>query len=279
MTRDLRTTAPGDSGSVEASFPDGAGEPMGDGEDVTLDKLAGEWRIFQLRRGHRFSTDDLLCAWAAALTRPLAHRLLDLGAGIGSVGLMTLWKLPPEATMVMVEAQVPSHLLCRRTLAWNGLQDRVRALLGDLREPGVVPDEGTYDLITCSPPYIPLGKGAISPNPQRAAARLELRGTIYDYLATARRALAPEGRVAVVFAGTDPRGEDAVARAGLRLEWRRDICFRKDRPPTITLLVAGLDVEGPPDRPEPLVVRDGDGRFTGEMMDIRRAMGSALSKE
>lgn len=264
MTRDQQAEGPGDAGTVE---------------DVTLDLLAGDWRIYQLRRGHRFSTDDLLCAWAGACARPRALRLLDLGAGIGSVGLMTLWKMPPEATMVMVEAQVQSHLLCRRTLEWNGLQHRVRALLGDLREPGVVPQEGSHDLVTCSPPYIPLGKGAISPNPQRAAARLELRGSIHDYMATARRALSPHGRVAVVFAGTDPRGEEAIAQAGLRLEYRRDVCFRQSRPPTITLLVAGLDVVGPPSRPQPLVVRGEDGRFTDEMMEIRRFMGSGLSRE
>ena len=29
-------------------------------DDITLDILAGDWRIFQLRTGHRFSADDLL---------------------------------------------------------------------------------------------------------------------------------------------------------------------------------------------------------------------------
>ena len=29
-------------------------------DDVTLDTLAGDWRILQLRTGHRFSADDLL---------------------------------------------------------------------------------------------------------------------------------------------------------------------------------------------------------------------------
>lgn len=52
--------------------------------DITFDILAGAWRIFQLRHGHRFSTDDLLTAWAAVRANPEARRLLDLGAGIGS---------------------------------------------------------------------------------------------------------------------------------------------------------------------------------------------------
>ncbi len=35
----------------------------------------------QLRRGHRFSTDDLVTAWRASAARPDAGDLLDLGAG------------------------------------------------------------------------------------------------------------------------------------------------------------------------------------------------------
>ena len=72
-------------------------------QDITLDTLAGSWRLYQLRHGHRFSTDDLLTAWAALRAKPEARRLLDLGAGIGSVGLLALWKLSVEAHLTMVE--------------------------------------------------------------------------------------------------------------------------------------------------------------------------------
>jgi tRNA1(Val) A37 N6-methylase TrmN6 len=34
-------------------------------DELTLDALAGRWRIYQLRNGHRFSADDLLTAWTA----------------------------------------------------------------------------------------------------------------------------------------------------------------------------------------------------------------------
>lgn len=57
---------------------------MRSADDVTLDTLAGDWRIFQHRTGHRFSADDLLTAWAAVRAKPEARRLLDLGAGLGT---------------------------------------------------------------------------------------------------------------------------------------------------------------------------------------------------
>jgi hypothetical protein len=44
--------------------------PLGTAEGhITLDILAGDWRIFQLRNGHRFSADDLLTAWTRAHAR------------------------------------------------------------------------------------------------------------------------------------------------------------------------------------------------------------------
>ena len=52
--------------------------------------LVREWSIYQLKRGHRFSSDDLLTAWMATEVAPDAMLQLDLGAGIGSVGLLSL---------------------------------------------------------------------------------------------------------------------------------------------------------------------------------------------
>ncbi|MGH8071949.1 MAG: methyltransferase [Candidatus Entotheonellia bacterium] len=102
-------------------------------DDITLDILAGSWRIFQLRRGHRFSTDDLLTAWASVRAQPQARRLLDLGAGIGSVGLLALWKLSAAAHLTMVEVQAVSHALACRTVRYNGMAVRVTPHLQDLR--------------------------------------------------------------------------------------------------------------------------------------------------
>ena len=52
----------------------------------TLDYISGHFRLFQLRDGHRFSTDDVLTAWYGTSMVPVrARTVLDLGSGIGSV--------------------------------------------------------------------------------------------------------------------------------------------------------------------------------------------------
>src|SRR5262249_40629802 len=123
--------------------------------DVTLDTLAGDWRIVQLRTGHRFSADDVLTAWAAVHAKPEALRLLDLGSGLGSVGLLALWKLPMTGHLTMVEVQAVSHALACSTVAYNGLTGRVILHHQDLR----TWSGGTFDLVTGSPPYLAVDKG------------------------------------------------------------------------------------------------------------------------
>ncbi len=255
---------------------DSATDVTAPGPGETLDRLAGDWRILQLRDGHRFSTDDLVCAWAGARARPDAQRLLDIGAGIGSVGLMALWMVSqyqagPAPTLDMVEAQLVSHDLARRTVALNRLADRVRLRLGDLRDQAMVQSPGGYDLVTGSPPYIPIGKGHVSPHPQRAACRMELRGDVFDYCRTAARALSPTGRFSLVHAALDPRPEAALDAAGLVLLQRTDVVFRRGRAPTIAVFVAGH--AGTPLPRATLVVREADGSWTEEWQALRRDMG------
>lgn len=251
--------------------------PLLPDEETTCDRLAGDWRIVQLRRGHRFSTDDLLTAWLAARAAPGATRLLDLGAGIGSVGLMTLWRMAPTATLVMVEVQALSHALARHTIALNGLEARVSARHGDLRDPESVPERGHFELVTGSPPYIPLGRGQVSSHPQRAGARIELRGDVFDYCTTAARALAPGGSFVFCHAGGDPRPEKAIDQAGLTLRARQDVVFRPRQAPTIALFCCGFGGERE-DLPT-LHIRGEDGRWTEEYLALREEMGTQIRRE
>lgn len=237
-------------------------------EPETIDRLAGSWHIHQLKRGHRFSTDDVVTAWLAVDSAPDATKTLDLGAGIGSVGLMALYNLPAEAHLTMVEAQEVSHRLALRTVALNEIEVRVRAIHADIRDETSIPEPGTYQLVTGSPPYIPPGSGIVSQHSQRAHARFELRGDVFDYCLAAARALAPGGTFCFCHAAGDERPERAIEAAGLALRRRFDVRFRAAREPTIALFEAGLERNGTPGL-RTLTVRDADGEWTEEYRRIR----------
>src|SRR5262249_55736303 len=120
--------------------------------DESLDAISGHFRIFQLRDGHRFSTDDVLTAWYGTTWAPSAATVLDLGSGIGSVGLIAAWRLP-GSRLVTVEAQEESVRLARKSVAYNGLVDRVDIRLADLRTDGALCPGEAFDLVLGSPPY------------------------------------------------------------------------------------------------------------------------------
>lgn len=184
-------------------------------DELTDDALAGTLRVFQRRTGHRYSLDDTLVAWVAASARPGATHVLDLGCGIGSVLLMLAYKLP-HARVLGVEALAISYRLAEHNVARNALGERVRVAFGDLRDDRFLDESraaDAFDLVTGTPPYQRPGSATPSPDPQRAHARVELRGGVEDYVRAAARVLAPGGRVVVCADARAPERVERAARA------------------------------------------------------------------
>jgi tRNA1Val (adenine37-N6)-methyltransferase len=203
--------------------------------DVTVDRVTQGWKLVQRRRGHRHSTDDLLTGWYAAEHVAERSRILDLGSGIGSVGLLVLWR-SPNAKLTAIEAQAESFRLLEKNVAINDLGARVRTIHGDLRE--VRFENESFDLVTGSPPYFDVKDGKVSPDPQRAHARFELRGDVRDYCAAARAALAEGGRFVFCFPSNQrARAESAVFGADLAIERTGDVVPRRGLPPLFSLWV------------------------------------------
>jgi tRNA1(Val) A37 N6-methylase TrmN6 len=203
----------------------------------SLDAISGHFRLFQLRDGHRFSTDDILTAWYGTSWCPSARAVLDLGSGIGTVGMICAWRLP-GARFVTVEAQPESATLARKSASYNGLTDRYEIRTGDFREPNVLGSDERFDLITGSPPYFPVGAGVQSEHSQKLACRFELRGTVADYCAAAGRHLASGGFFACVFPLAEPQRERVrvgAAAAGLVIVRQRPVIFREGDAPLIGL--------------------------------------------
>lgn len=237
-------------------------------DDETLDPLVGTWDVFQLARGHRGSTDDRLTAWRAVAARPHARSLLDLGSGVGTVGLTALWHLG-DAHLTALEAQEASHALFRRTVEHNGLGSRVTSVLGDLRDPGALGPDAQFELVTGSPPYIPVGHGTMSPHSQKAHCRIEIRGGLEGYCAAARRWMAPGGRFAYVMLANDERTERFPVEAGLQIVERTDIAFRSSQGAFIAVCVCAHGEEDAGPRVErTLTVRDGSGEWTPEYTSV-----------
>ncbi|HYC54351.1 MAG TPA: methyltransferase [Candidatus Binatia bacterium] len=250
-------------------------------EGETLDAISGHFRIFQLSAGHRFSTDDVLTAWYGTSWCPSASRVLDLGSGIGTVGMIAAWRLP-GARVVAVEAQAESVALARRSADWNGLGQRYEVRRGDFRRTDVVRPQEDFDLILGSPPYFPRGSGIEGDHPQKIACRFEMRGDISDYCATAALHLAGGGIFACVFpvrpSQQHERLRKVAADAGLAIVRWRPVTLREGEPSLLGLFVMMRSSDLPTDavatwEEPPLVIRRADGAVHAEYSAVKLSFG------
>lgn len=248
-------------------------------ENETLDAISGYFRIFQLRDGHRFSTDDVLTAWYGTSWCPTAGIALDLGSGIGSVGMIAAWRLP-GAHFVTIEAQDESVRLARKSARYNGLKNRYEIRHGDFRDAAMLAAEEKFDLVLGSPPYFPIGTGIEGDHPQKIACRFELRGDISDYCRIAAAHLAMGGFFTCVFPTEQLARVEAAAReAKLSIVRRRPVILREVEEPLITLFGMCVSEHLPETFRKqtwvepPLVIRRKDGSVHPEYSAVKLAIG------
>ena len=247
----------------------------------TLDAISGYFRLFQLRDGHRFSTDDILTAWYGTTWCPSVRTVLDLGSGIGTVGMICAWRLQ-GAKFVTIEAQNESVALAQKSTRYNGIEDRYEIRHGDFRDEKILRADEKFDLITGSPPYWPLSDGIQSEHPQKVACRFELRGSIADYCAVAAKHLARGGFFTCVFPHESAqlaRVEAAAKNSNLVIVRKRPVVFREGEPP----LVALFGMMRADDLPEwfrgqtwvepELIIRTRDGKIHPEYSAVKLAIG------
>ena len=241
------------------------------GFPVFISGLTGPLRIFQREGGHRHSIDDAATAWYALQKAPGTQAALDLGTGVGTVGLIVLWGLGAKASLTCVEAQQVSYDLLKANIACNGLHSRVDALHMDLRELNL---SRKFALVTGSPPYFPVEAGTLPSDTQKAHARFELRGHVGDYAQAAKRHLAPDGVFVFCFPFLQKaRCIQLVHATGFGIVTMRDVQPRRDRPPLFSLYSARLGWSSPIQEEPPFVVTEPDGTYTPEMTEMQSSRG------
>lgn len=247
--------------------------------DESVDALCGHFRIVQLKKGHRFSTDDLLTAWYATLCAPSPSRVLDLGSGIGTVAMTMAWKLQ-HVNFVTIEAQKISIALAKKSMAYNGLLDRVDLREGDFRSDALGEDE-KFDLITGTPPYWPESDGVVSLHEQKQACRFELRGDVSAYIKKAEEHLLPGGIFVFVFPINPDhqleRAMKAIDDSRLRLfRWRR-VSLQEGRDHDIGLFACIAKTDLPENyetwEEDTLIIRNAEGEISVEYQAIKLSFG------
>ena len=116
-------------------------------------------RIIQDPSRFCFGMDAVLLA--AYVQMKKARRGLDLGTGNGIIPIL-LSDRTDCAHLTGLEIQPASADLAKRSVALNGLQDRISIVQGDIREADRIFAAASFDFITCNPPYRTIGSGRVS---------------------------------------------------------------------------------------------------------------------
>ena len=147
----------------------------GAGDFATSDDalLGGRLILRQPVKGHRAGSDAILLAAAAPAGG--VSRLVDVGAGVGAVGLAVLQRLS-AASGDLIEKDVDLAALAEGNATLNGLSARARVLRVNItqadarREAGLV--DGAADLVVTNPPFFEADSVRASPDPKRASAHV-----------------------------------------------------------------------------------------------------------
>ncbi len=261
-------------------------KPHGDGGDPELQPrpdedlsyLAGDWRIFQPKSGHRWSLDDLVTAYVAVeeYDGDDEFAAVDLGCGLGSVLMLVAWAFP-ECRVTGVEAQPARAERARRSLRFNGVASRCSVIDGDVRHLSPLAEHvpPRPRLITGTPPYFDITATNLSRDAEAAACRAELRGGLEDYLDAGKALLAEDGSLVLCYPhGSGERAQRAAGDRELALASRLTVIPATGKAPLIVVdrfvrvseRVSAIQ-EGS------LVVRDANGTWTDDFRTVRRRFG------
>jgi len=262
-------------------------------QDEMLTSLCGDWSIFQLTTGHRYTTDDLATASIAIKTArtfsPKTH--LDIGCGLGSVLQFCAYSLHSILeSSVGIEAQAAHVKLARRSITINGIASKTTVIHADLRDftsytSSNLFDPTThlsskFDLVTGTPPYFPTSTGVLPRVANRGKCSFEIRGGIEVYAAAASKTLAPHGRFIVCQTSIEiQRSETAIRLVGLEVIERWDFHGKEGKRALFVVFVCGWSKEvGREMIVHDVDVRDKQGEYTEEWMDIMERVGKPRPK-
>jgi len=241
--------------------------------------LGGRLTLVQPRGGHRVGSDAALLAAAAD---PAHGRVVDVGAGVGAVGLALISRNSRLAAD-LVEIDPGLARLAAGNATRNGLAERIRILPIDIRdaharrEAGLADDEA--EAVVTNPPFFDSRAVHASPDSGKARAHVFLAGEadaapLIGWVRASLAILKPGGRFTMIhrpetLALILEAAENRLGAVALLP------VFPRQGASAHRLLVSGIKGSRAPLRIAPaLVLHQADGRLTEEADTIHR--GEAL---
>lgn len=237
-------------------------------EDERLDYLLAEnLRIIQSPSVFAFSLDAVLLARFVYVPIQKGN-LIDLCSGNGVIPLFLSARTKGNITGVEIQERL--YDMAIRSIEYNGLQERLKMIYGDIKDMPQKLGFGKFDVVTCNPPYFTTpSKEEINPNEHLAIARHEILCTLEDAVKASSQLVRQGGKVA--FVHRPGRLIDLITlMRQYRLEPKRiQLAYPKLGKEANILLVEAIK-DGSPDLKilPPLIVYNEADEYTPEIREI-----------
>lgn len=164
-----------------------------DGEQLEI--IDGNIKILQKKNGFRYGTDAVLLSEFASVKPD--DRVLDMCTGTGIVPLLLYLKCK-TASYSALEIQPEIYDMARRSAELSGLSDKVRLVLGDLKNHREIFAAQSFEVVTCNPPYMPVDTGKMCICESERLSRHEILCNLEDVISAAGWLLKDGGRFYMV---------------------------------------------------------------------------------
>ena len=176
------------------------------------------------------STDSMALAHFARL--PKNARVLDLGSGCGTLGLL-LCSTDERCHVTGIELEECAHIAALENIRRNGIASRMESLCADLRSVSEIFSPGSFDVCISNPPYFSGGPASL----RAPTARREDHCTPEDLFSAAGRCLKFGGDFFLVH--KPERLAEAIAKAAENGMEAKRLCLlrhKENGPVTLILL-------------------------------------------
>lgn len=153
------------------------------------------YKIIQNSEKFCFGMDAVLLSGFANVKK--GERALDLGTGTGIIPILLEAKTEGSEFKAL-EIQLESADMARRSVALNGLENKIEIIDGDIKEASRIFGRASFDVVTSNPPYMNDSHGLKNPDMPKAIARHEVLCTLDDVVREASYVLKEKGRFYMV---------------------------------------------------------------------------------
>jgi len=189
---------------LEPALPTDLSNKRTSPSDLTDDAfLGGRLQLLQPRQGYRAGIDAVLLAAAVDANEAETGHLLDVGAGVGTVGLCAALRISPMR-VTLLEREPELCRIATENIHRNGLDGRVRCLTGaigtsagQLAAAGLAIESFTH--VVANPPFMSSNAGTRSKVHLKAASHALQGGqSLDDWGRFFARMLRPGGTVILI---------------------------------------------------------------------------------